>query len=63
MSNQSPGWIMIILILVVTALATGLVLGFAGDMLGFSTRTSTTAIGATVGVVAAILISRRLGGK
>jgi hypothetical protein len=54
---------MIILILVVTALVAGLVLGFAGDMLGFSTRTSTTAIGATVGVVGAILISRRLGGK
>jgi hypothetical protein len=63
MSNQSPSWIGIILILLVTALAGGLVLGFIGDRIGLSSGSTTTAIGAMVGVIGAILISRKLSAK
>lgn len=63
MSNQSPSWIGIILILLVTALAAGLVLGFIGDRFGLSSGSTTAGIGAMVGVIGAILISRKLAAK
>lgn len=63
MANQSPGWITIILILLVTGLAAGLVIGFGGDLIGLSSGSRTTAIGAVVGVIGAILISRKLSAK
>lgn len=63
MANQTPGWITIILILLVVGLAAGLVIGFGGDLIGLSSGVRTPAIGAIVGVVGAILISRKLSAK
>lgn len=53
------GWGTIIAIMVATALATGVLLGLLGEMLGLSPGRTTTGVGASVGVVGAILISRR----
>ena len=63
MSNQSPSWVTIILIMLVVGLAAGLIIGFGGDLIGLSSGSRTTAIGATVGVIGAILVSRKLAAK
>jgi len=53
------GWGTIILILVGAAVVTGLLLGLMSSLLGLSTRTIGGGVGASVGVLGAILIARR----
>ncbi len=58
--NQEPlGWVAIIAILVGVAFATGLLLGFVGTLFGLPPSLMKGGIGATVGVVAAVLITGR----
>jgi hypothetical protein len=53
------GWGTIIAILVGVALVTGLLLGLMRSTLGLSTSMTGGGIGASVGVVGAILVARR----
>jgi len=53
------GWGTIIAIMVATGLVAGVLLGLLGEVLGLSPGRTTTGVGASVGVVGAILISRR----
>ena len=62
MEEDNPkvmGWGMIIAIMVGVGLLTGLLLGLTRELLGLSSSTLGGGIGASVGVVGAILITRR----
>ncbi len=62
MAENAPkvmGWGTIIGILVLTSLALGLTVGLITTALGVSSRSLGAGVGAGVGVVGAILISRR----
>jgi hypothetical protein len=54
-----PGWGKIILILVAVAVATGLLLGLMGTLFDLPAAVTGGGIGASVGVVAALLLARR----
>ena len=51
------GWGTIVAIMIATGLVTGLILGVLGEVAGIENRTA--GVGASVGVVGALLISRR----
>ena len=56
---KALGWGTIIAILVGVAVVTGLLLGLMSEALGLSSRMTGGGIGASVGVVGALLIARR----
>jgi len=58
--EMSPlGWGKIILVLIGVAVATGLLLGSMGRLFGLPAGVTGGGIGASVGVVAALLLARR----
>lgn len=61
-NKASPGWVKIIVILVVVAFATGLLFGFMGVLFGLPPSLTRGGVGASVGIVAAVLIARRRQG-
>jgi hypothetical protein len=58
-NSKVLGWGTIILLMLATGVGLGLVLGFLGAVLGLPPGVMTASIGASVGIVGAILISRR----
>lgn len=56
-------WGSIILVLLVVGLLSGLILGLLGEVFGLSTTVRTGGIGVIVGVVGAVLISRKASSK
>ena len=53
------GWGKIILIMVVVGVATGLLLGLLGKLFGLPAGMARGGVGASIGVVGALLIARR----
>lgn len=54
-----PGWGQIVVALLLTGLATGLLLGTAGEYFGWSPSTTTAGVGAAIGAVGGGMIARR----
>jgi hypothetical protein len=62
-SNAQPlGWVWIIAIMLLVGVGLGALLGFVGGMVGLPPAVTTAGVGAAVGIVGAILISRRKQG-
>ena len=62
MNTEDPrvmGWGTIVALLVATALFVGVLLGLIGDALGLSPGRTTAGVGASIGVMGALLIARR----
>jgi hypothetical protein len=57
--TKALGWGAIVAIMAGAGLVVGLVLGLMSRILGFSTSATAVGIGASIGVVGAILIARR----
>ena len=58
-SAKALGWGTIIAVMAGVGLVTGLLLGLMSEGLGLSPNTTTGGVGASVGIVGAILIMRR----
>ena len=57
--SKVMGWGTIILLMLATGIGLGLILGFIGAMLGLPPGVMTAGVGVSVGIVGALLFSRR----